>query len=222
MPSTYDQVVGYDSNGNPVTLGDNNRRTKPTTKMGTRQIVKMVVYTDADTVTDFDKPNSLYSQLVRALQQQVELYAVYTPAESFFDCYGDYAFCIDVAWDTANALWNQNPGSQVTDNHPMEDWIFNPDDAPNINDGQNFTAILLNLVYNALEAAETNTNCWVTTNYTSGDVAWPIDVGGGGAPPQLLAKVGENGAGAQYALRPGMSKEERAEQIRGWLASLRG
>lgn len=219
MPSTYNQVIGYDANGEPVQLGDNNRRTKPTTKMGTRQIVKLVVYTDADIVENFQGPNSLYSQIVRALQQQVELYAVYTPGESFFDCYGDFAFCVDIAWDTANALWNSNPGNVVTDNHPMEDWEFVEQDLPNITDGNNFTLILLELVADALDAAGVNTNCWVTTNYTTGDVAWPIDTGGG-APPQLMARVGENGPNTQYALRPGMSREERAQQIAAWKATV--
>jgi hypothetical protein len=223
MPSTYNQVVGYDEMGNPVTLGDNNRRTFATTKMGTRQIVNLVIYTDYNTAENYEAPNSIYSQLVRALQQQIELYGVHVPFEAFFDCYGDYAFTVDVAWDTANALWNQSPANVLTDGNPM-DWIYfgNDNTNPNINDGNNQTSILLDLVYNVLLANEVDTNCWVTTNFHMGDVAWPIDIGigGGGAPPQLAEKVGENKPGTKYAMRPGMTTEERAQQIAEWKAAV--
>jgi hypothetical protein len=215
MPSTYDQVVGYDAGGNPVTLGDNNRRTRPTTKMGTRQLVRITVYTDADTATDYTAPNSLYTQLVRALQQQVELYAVYPPGEAFYTCFGEYAFAVDISWDTANALWNADPGSVISDNQDPADW--NWQFQMNI---PNNTNLLIDLIGDALNAAGASGDYWVTTGYHYADMVFPIDFTPEGGPPQLDGRAPR--AGREFMANPGDTLEQRKAKRAAWIASMRG
>ncbi len=67
------------------------KATSPFTNFGTRQLaILSVAYTGADTTPTIT--NSLFSQGVRALQQNAEVYAVYTP--------GSGAFIAIVAYDT--------------------------------------------------------------------------------------------------------------------------
>lgn len=60
------------------TLGQNYLKTVPSTQFGTRKLKPMVLYVTG-VGTNYQNTDSLFSQTVRALQQNVELYAVFTP-----------------------------------------------------------------------------------------------------------------------------------------------
>jgi hypothetical protein len=155
MPDLYNEI------------GQNARKVTPSTQFGTRQIVSWSIYTNADIETDWELPNSLYSQLVRALQQNVELYAVHMPGQAFFTSNNEYAFRIEAAWDTGVSLWAaQN--------------AFVPDDVdPSVlqwgnDDFQQNSDILIDVVYNVLNNAGVDTSCWVYLNYVNGDMTWQV------------------------------------------------
>jgi hypothetical protein len=192
-------------------IGQNARKTAPSTRFGTRQLQRVNIYCDADILTDYLEPNSLYSQLVRALQQNVELYEVTMPNPSFFFCYGANAFQITIAGDTANDLWNAT-NSFIDDGDPVN-WYFGGSDF------NPMSKYLLNIISDALDAAGANTNCWVAPTWTVGDMTWPSNgstVPGGGAPqldrtakPQL-----------ENELVFGDSAMTRLRKIAAWLKTL--
>lgn len=66
-------------NGSPVTGNPNHLKTEPTTQFGTRKLAFIVVEL-TDLNVDYTASNSMLSQAVRALQQQVEVYGVGTPS----------------------------------------------------------------------------------------------------------------------------------------------
>ena len=173
MPSLYDQDAGRG-----VPFGQNARKTAPSTHFGTRQVRRWTIYTTADTATDFTEPNSLYSQIVRALQQNVELYAVFAPATSFFYSCGpggwEYAFQIDVAYDTSNDVWNQ-VNSFVSDSLDPSEWYYGYPAHSSGMYNPNGSLGLIDVVQQVLINAEVNDSCWVQATATAGDMTWPID-----------------------------------------------
>lgn len=78
MPSLINQTVGYYENGDPVYAGANYLVALPTTQLGTRVLKPLVLYVTG-VETNYENADSLFSKTVRALQQNVELYAVFTP-----------------------------------------------------------------------------------------------------------------------------------------------
>lgn len=216
MPSLYDQ-----DSGNGVTFGDNARRVVPSTKFGTRQIQRWAIYTREDIATDWDQPNSLYSQLVRAIQQNVELYAVYMPGEAFFNSDDlNYAFSIDAAVDTSVDLWtatNSNFGSEV---HPM-DWTWNPGgNGPG--DFNPATRIMTQAVTEALDNAGADNYCWVTPFYVIADQTWPIGTPGQSAPGASRDYGNMAKADPTLVPQPGDTQEILNQKKLKFLAKLRG
>lgn len=59
-------------------VANNYLLSEPTTQLGTRVLKPMVLYVTG-IATNPDTANSLFTRTVRALQQNVELYAVFTP-----------------------------------------------------------------------------------------------------------------------------------------------
>lgn len=213
MPNLYDQ-----DSGNGVPFGDNARRVIPSTKFGTRAIQRWVIYTRYDITIDWWEPNSIYSQLVRAIQQNVELYAVYMPGTSLLnsDDY-DYSFTIDAAVDTSVDLWtatNSTFGSEV---HPMA-WHW----GGNENDYNDNTKIILDVVIDVLDSAGIDTYSWVSPVYTIGDNAWPV------APPGYAPPGAANGVGGSAKTdptlvpQPGDTPEILKQKKLRFLAKLRG
>lgn len=172
MPDLYN----LPNAGGSGTLGDNTRKVIPSTRFGTRAIQRWVIYTRIDIEAGWELPNSLYSQLVRALQQNVELYAVYMPGESNFNSEDyDFAFSIDVAADTSVDLWNATGSTFGSEIHPMN-WIEG-----NL-DFNNQTKVLIDVVQDALYAAGVDNYCWVNASYTYADQTWPISPPGDDMP----------------------------------------
>jgi hypothetical protein len=198
--ATYNGLAG---------LSQNYLKTAPSTRFGTRQLQRINIYCDADILTDYLESDSLYSRLVRALQQNVELYEVSMPNPAFFFCYGQNAFQITIAGDTANDLWNAT-NSFIDDGDPVN-WYFG---------GSEFnpmTKALYQVIAEALDAAGVSTNCWVAPTWTVGDMTWPANgntVPGGGAP-QLANPASEE-------LSFGDSAMTRLRKIAAWLKTLNG
>ena len=200
-------------------IGQNALKTSPSTRLGTRQLQRVNIYCDADIFTNYLESNSLYSQLVRALQQNVELYEVTMPNPAFFSCYGEYAFQITIAGDTANDLWNAT-NSFIDDGDPVN-WYFGSTAGTDTNGtlGNPMSKYLLIIIGDALDAAGENNNCWVAPTWTVGDMTWPSNgstVPGGGAPqldrtakPQL-----------ENELAFGDSAMTRLRKIAAWLKTL--
>ena len=69
----------------------NYMKVKGSGHFGTRQFMHISIWSDYDIGTNYDHPNSVYAQIVRAIQQQVEVYEVTPPGPAFFAPY-DYAF----------------------------------------------------------------------------------------------------------------------------------
>ena len=148
-------------------IGQNARKVQPSTQFGTRQIVSWSIYTDADIETNWEESNSLYSQLVQALQQNVELYAVHTPGQAFFDSNDQYAFRNEAAWDTGVSLWSAS-NAFVTDDVDPDTLVWGDDGF------QDATDILIDVVGNVLNNAGVDTTCWVYLNYVNGDMTWQV------------------------------------------------
>jgi hypothetical protein len=196
-------------------LSQNYLKTSPSTRFGTRQLQRVNIYVDADILTDYLESNSLYSRLVRALQQNVELYEVAMPNPAFFSCYGQNAFQITIAGDTAVDLWNST-NSFIDDGDPVN-WYFGSAVGADTNDnlGNEMTKPLYAIIYDALDAAGVSTNCWVAPTWTVGDMTWPSNgntVQGGGAP-QLANPASEE-------LSFGDSAMTRLRKIANWLKTL--
>ena len=195
-------------------LSQNYLKTSPSTRFGTRQLQRINIYCDADILTDYLASNSLYSQLVRALQQNVELYEVTMPNPAFFSCYGQNAFQITIAGDTANDLWNAT-NSFIDDGDPVN-WYFGPANGTS-QEANPMTLVIVDIIGAALASAGVSTNCWVAPTWTVGDMTWPAngnDVPGGGAP-QLAEPASEE-------LSFGDSAMTRLRKIAAWLKTLNG
>ena len=89
MPSVIG-YTGYNGLGGPTT---NYLKAKPSTKFATRDL-SFVVVGVTGIQTDYEDSDSLFSQVVRAVQLQAEIFAVGTPSAGFVT--------IVVAIDTAN------------------------------------------------------------------------------------------------------------------------
>jgi len=215
MPSLYDQ-----DSGNGVTFGDNSRKTKPSTQFGTRQIVSWSIYTDADTETDWELPNSLYSRLVRALQDNLELYAVHVPGQAFFSSNNEYAFRVEAAWDTGVSLWSAS-NSFVPDDVNPSTLVWGNDEF------QNNTDILIDVIYNELLKAGVDTDCWVYLNYVNGDMTWQVSAPFPGmVNGQRSARLPKSGNTQTESLDmyvlPGDSLAVRKQKRSAFMAKLRG
>jgi hypothetical protein len=208
MPDLYNEI------------GQNARKVTPSTQFGTRQIVSWSIYTDADIETDWELPNSLYSQLVRALQQNVELYAVHMPGQAFFTSNNEYAFRIEAAWDTGVSLWSAFNA-------------FVPDDVdPSVlqwgnDDFQQNSDILIDVVYDVLNNAGVDTDCWVYLNYVNGDMTWQVSAPFPGmVNGQRTARLPKNGRQLENNVDllplPGDSLEVRKQKKLQFLARMRG
>ena len=174
------QYAGNLINNSQVANGlfaDNEYRTTPLTRFGTRQIQRISIYTSIDIKTGYMASNSLYSQLVRALQQNVELYAIHMPDQTFFGNfagYGTYAFQADIALDTASDVWN-GVNSSIDDNDPAN-WYFG-DNVGATPQGFNFNSLpLTQAVQQALsDAGSPDTGARVLITWTTGDTTWATD-----------------------------------------------
>lgn len=203
-------------------VSENNYKTKASNNLGTRAIQRWVIYTVYDITNAWEESNSVYSQLVRAISQNVELYAVYRPGQSFFNSDNfNYSFTIDAAVNTSVDLWTALNSQFGTDLAP-EDWEFAAND--DFNDYNNNTKIIIDAVYEALNNAGVNNGCWVNAMYTMGDQTWPIGMGMGDAPPGSARNVGTNLDKADPTLvpQPGDSMEVLQQKKLKFLAKLRG
>ena len=158
-------------------FADNEYRTTPTTRFGTRQVQRISIYTSNDIKTGYMASNSLYSQLVRALQQNVELYAVHMPDQTFFGTFagfGAYAFQADIALDTASDAWNGN-NSLIDDNDPAN-WYngYYQGTVPyNINE---MSLPLTAAIQRACaDAGVPDGGAQVLITWTTGDTTWATD-----------------------------------------------
>ena len=86
MP-THIGVVGTD--GTVATgVAANYLKAKPSTQFGTRQLSVLTIAKEGlivNTGTTYLDPDSLYSKIVRALQQTAEVWAIFTPVENSTD-----------------------------------------------------------------------------------------------------------------------------------------
>ena len=100
MPSQINNPgnVGY---AEGLTVSANYLKTKPSTRFSTRQLAFFTV-TISNVHVNYLNSNSLYSQAVRAVQQNAEIYAVGIPAAN--------DFVVVVAQDTANDGDNTDDG----------------------------------------------------------------------------------------------------------------
>lgn len=204
------QVDGY--------VSQNNYKTQPSNNLGTRSIQRWVIYTHYDITQNWQESNSVYSQVVRAISQNVELYAVYSPNNSFFNSDGfDYAFTIDAAINTSVDLWTALNSEFGTEKAPG-DWNFGGN-----NDFNNNTNIIIDVVSRALADAGVNDNCWVNAMYTTGDMSWPIGGNVGDAPPGAGQGVTAlDKADKTLVPQPGDSAEVLRQKQLKFLAKLRG
>jgi hypothetical protein len=170
------QYAGNLINNSAVTGGlfaSNEYKSTPLTRFGTRQIQRITIYTAIDIKTGYMESNSIYSQLVRALQQNVELYATHFPdlsflGNSFFTNYGTYSFQADIALDTASDEWN-NVNSLIDDNDPAN-WYYGSAA------GNAMAISLTNVIRQALaDSGNTDSGAQVLITWTTGDTTWPTD-----------------------------------------------
>jgi hypothetical protein len=158
-------------------FADNEYRTTPTTRFGTRQVQRISIYTSNDIKTGYMASNSLYSQLVRALQQNVELYAVHMPDQTFFGNFagfGPYAFQADIALDTASDVWN-GTNSLIDDNDPANwyDGDYKGTVPYNINE---MSLPLTAAIQRACaDAGVPDSSAQVLITWTTGDTTWATD-----------------------------------------------
>ena len=91
-------------------LGQNTRSTKPTSNLGTRKITWLALAADDNFWQggNYLDPDSNYSQVVRIIQQSVELFYLGAPDSNVTD-----SFVFAVADDTTNAIYYEN---DYTDN----------------------------------------------------------------------------------------------------------
>jgi hypothetical protein len=172
MP-TYSGNLINNANVADSLFADNEYKSTPLTRFGTRQIQRITVYTAVDIKTDYMASDSIYSQLVRALQQNVELYATHFPdysflGNSFFGNYGQFSFQVDIALDTASDGWN-NVNSSIDDNDPA-DWYYGQAQ------GNPMAITLTDVIRRALaDSGNTDNTAQVLITWTTGDTTWPTD-----------------------------------------------
>ena len=158
-------------------FADNEYRTTPTTRFGTRQVQRISIYTSIDIKTGYMDSNSLYSQLVRALQQNVELYAIHMPDQTFFGNFagfGTYAFQADIALDTASDAWN-GLNSLIDDNDPAF-WTMGVYVGSVPYNYNQMAITLTDVVRRAFADAGTpDNNAQVLITWTTGDTTWATD-----------------------------------------------
>lgn len=70
------------NNGDAVSVAQNYLKTVPTTQFGTRTLKPMLIYVNG-LATNYTDSNSLFTRTIRAIQQNVELYAVFNPSGSW-------------------------------------------------------------------------------------------------------------------------------------------
>jgi hypothetical protein len=222
MPQYAGNLVANPQQG---LISDNNYRTSPNTRFGTRQLQRLTVYTSNDILTDYLASNSLYSQLVRALQQNVELYEVSMPNPSFFNCYGENAFSITIAYDTANDYWNAT-NSFIDDGDPVN-WYYGYTEGTDTGIYNINALMLIDVVNRALSDAGQSTDAWVSATWTVGDMTWPSNgttVPGGAAPESVRRAFGAKPATvtpqAANELSFGDSAMTRLRKIANWLKTL--
>jgi hypothetical protein len=105
MPSTIGQTAG----GTEVAVGANYLVAKPSTRFATRDLSFCVVGVTG-IQTDYEDSDSVFSQVVRAVQLQAEIYAVGTPSAG----YVTIAVTIDTANDGDNI--SETPGNPAQNN----------------------------------------------------------------------------------------------------------
>lgn len=123
MPSTYNDLTG-----------SNTRKTLPTSNLGTRELVFLSIgmnwnlYQDTDIqypndgtdfVPHYEESNTIYSGVVRAIQQVTELYYLGAPDPVI----ANYGFSFAIATDTAEWRQSQAGNYPVTDNRLINDVI---------------------------------------------------------------------------------------------------
>jgi len=158
-------------------FADNEYKSTPSTRFGTRQIQRVSIYTSIDIKTGYMDSNSIYSQLVRALQQNVEIYATHMPDTTFlgnFAGFGNYAFQADIALDTASDTWN-GTNSLIDDNDPA--FWTNGEYVGSVPYNFNFNSLPLTAaVQRALaDAGSPDTSAKVLITWTTGDTTWATD-----------------------------------------------
>jgi hypothetical protein len=111
MPSVIGVPLGGGAYGSVTT---NYLRTKPSTRFGTRELAAIVIgYNGVE--NNYEDSDSDYSRIVRALQQNVELYAVFTPRND--------TFVVLVSADTTPQDDGDNPGDGNRNSH-LQNIIF--------------------------------------------------------------------------------------------------
>jgi hypothetical protein len=211
-------------------ISDNNYRTSPNTRFGTRQLQRLTVYTSNDILTAYLASNSLYSQYVRAIQQNVELYEVSMPNPSFFNCYGENAFSITIAYDTANDFWNA-ANSFIDDGDPVN-WYFGYTKGTDTNTYNPMAKVLIDVLQQAQADAGQTTDGWVSATWTVGDMTWPSNgstvptPGGFPGQPESINKIFTTRKPSTVApqaaneLSFGDSAMTRLRKIAAWLKTL--
>jgi len=66
------------------TIARNYLKAVETSKMGTRQLVVLVVDMQADVTTNYTDSNSLFAKAVRGLETLTELYVIFPPSGNLF------------------------------------------------------------------------------------------------------------------------------------------
>jgi hypothetical protein len=222
MPTYAGNLINNPGQGN---LPGNNYKTSPSTRFGTRQIQRINIYTTVDTTENYLESNSIYSQLVRALQQTVEVYAVHMPNPSFFSCWGEFCFQADIAYDTASDTWN-NVNSFIDDGDPVNWYWGYPDYAPF--DTKDVEPIH-NALYQALTDAGVVTYVFPMITWTVGDMTWPSNnstVSEGLQPlnttirAQVDARKPAELDTADLAVTPGENAASRFAKLAKWMKTL--
>ena len=176
MPLYSGNLIG-NSNVADGLFADNEYRSTPSTRFGTRQIQRISIYTSIDIKTGYMDSNSIYSQLVRALQQNVEIYATHMPDTTFLGNwagFGNYAFQADIALDTASDTWN-GTNSLIDDNDPAF-WTFGPNVGSVPYNYNQMAQTLTHAIQRALaESGHADTGAQVLITWTTGDTVWATD-----------------------------------------------
>jgi hypothetical protein len=225
MPIYSGNLIGRNGDDGTTLSGvaANNYKTQPSTRFGTRQVQRISIYTTADTTANYLDTNSLYSQLVRAIQQNVEVYAVHMPNPSFFSCWGNFCFQVDIAYDTANDIWNAE-NSFIDDGDPVN-WYFGPANGSTpYNVNPNGGALLDSLVQ-ALEDAGENNYVFPMITWTVGDMTWPSNdntIAGGLTPESVVQSVNTRKPASitninDLAVQPGETATSRFAKLAAWI-----
>jgi hypothetical protein len=225
MP-TYSGNLINNANVADSLFANNEYKTQPSTRFGTRQVQRISIYTNADTTANYLDSNSLYSQLVRAIQQNVEVYAVHMPNPSFFSCWGPYCFQVDIAYDTANDIWNAE-NSFIDDGDPVN-WYFGPANGSTPYNVNPLGGSLLSSLEQALLDAGENNYVFPMITWTVGDMTWPSNdntVPGGLTPESVVQSVNTRKPASianisDLAVQPGETAASRFAKLAAWIKTL--